>query len=40
MNITFLIGYGFELNIGLKIRYKVFYDCYQNHASDSSVILN
>ena len=39
MNITFLIGNGFDLNLGLKTRYTDFYDYYQSHASKDSVIL-
>ena len=34
MNIVYLIGNGFDINIGLKTRYKDFYDYYL--ALDSS----
>ena len=39
MNITFLIGNGFDINLGLKTRYVDFYDYYQKHASEHSMIL-
>lgn len=39
MNITFLIGNGFDINLGLKTRYADFYDYYQEHASEDSMIL-
>ena len=39
MNITFLIGNGFDINLGLKTRYSDFYDYYQEHASEDSMIL-
>ncbi len=31
MNITFLIGNGFDLNLGLKTRYTDFYKYYMEH---------
>ena len=39
MYITFLIGNGFDINLGLKTSYSDFYDCYKNRASKDSVIL-
>ena len=39
MNITFLIGNGFDINLGLKTRYADFYDYYQERASENSIIL-
>lgn len=39
MYITFLIGNGFDLNLGLKTRYADFYDYYKVHASKDSIIL-
>ena len=40
MYITFLIGNGFDLNLGLKTRYVDFYDYYKEYASKESVILH
>lgn len=40
MYITFLIGNGFDLNLGLKTRYVDFYDYYKEHASKDSLILH
>lgn len=39
MYITFLIGNGFDINLGLKTRYCDFYDYYREHASKDSIIL-
>lgn len=39
MNITFLIGNGFDLNLGLKTRYKDFYPYFKKNASDDNLIL-
>ena len=39
MNITFLIGNGFDINLGLKTRYVDFYDFFLEHASTDSIIL-
>lgn len=39
MYITFLIGNGFDINLGLKTRYSDFYDFYHEHASKDSIIL-
>ena len=39
MYITFFIGNGFDINLGLKTRYSDFYDYYKDHASQNSVIL-
>ena len=39
MNVTFLIGNGFDLNLGLKTRYTDFYDYFIQHASKGSIIL-
>ena len=39
MYITFLIGNGFDLNLGLKTRYSDFYDYYKESATKDSVIL-
>lgn len=36
MNILFIIGNGFDLNLGMKTRYKDFYDYYQLKESQSS----
>lgn len=40
MYITFLIGNGFDLNLGLRTRYVDFYDYYKEHASKDSLILH
>ena len=39
MYITFLIGNGFDINLGLKTRYSDFYDYYKYRATKDSVIL-
>ena len=38
MNILFLIGNGFDINLGLRTRYVDFYDYFQKHASKNNVI--
>ncbi|MDD1443484.1 bacteriophage abortive infection AbiH family protein [Dolichospermum sp. ST_sed3] len=38
MNILFLIGNGFDLNLGMATRYKDFYKFYKNVESQSSII--
>ena len=38
MNITFLIGNGFDLNLGLKTRYRQFYDYYIDLPSNNETI--
>lgn len=38
MNITFLIGNGFDLNLGMKTRYTDMYDSYINSESSNEVI--
>ena len=40
MYITFLIGNGFDINLGLKTRYADFYNFYKEHASKGSIILS
>lgn len=39
MNILFLVGNGFDLNIGMKTRYRDFYDYYLKCFSSTSVIV-
>ena len=39
MNITFLIGNGFDLKLGLNTRYSDFYSYYHEKASKESIIL-
>ena len=39
MYITFLIGNGFDINLGLKTKYVDFYDYYKKHAKKNSLIL-
>ena len=38
MNITYIIGNGFDVNLGLKTRYQDFYDYYQNQPSPSEEV--
>lgn len=38
MNITFFIGNGFDLNLGLKTRYKDFYKYFKENARESNII--
>lgn len=38
MNITFLIGNGFDVNIGMNTRYCNFYEYYKNIPSDNNII--
>ncbi|MGN0595206.1 MAG: AbiH family protein [Hominimerdicola sp.] len=38
MNITFFIGNGFDLNLGLKTKYKDFYNYYQEQESNSMIL--
>ena len=38
MNITFLIGNGFDINIGLKTRYTDFYPYFIEKANDDNII--
>lgn len=38
MNITYIIGNGFDMNLGLKTRYQDFYDYYQNQSSPSEEV--
>lgn len=38
MNITYLIGNGFDLNLGLKTRYRDFYDYYVKQPSNDDLI--
>ena len=38
MNITYIIGNGFDVNLGLKTRYQDFYDYYQNQSSPSEEV--
>lgn len=40
MYITFLIGNGFDINLGLKTKYADFYDYYKEHAKKDSLILH
>ena len=40
MYITFLIGNGFDINLGLKTRYADFYGYYKEHATKGSIILH
>lgn len=39
MNILFLIGNGFDINIGMKTKYKDFYNYYLNQNSKSDIII-
>lgn len=39
MNIVYLIGNGFDLNLGLKTRYSDFYDYYKTIPSEEEVII-
>lgn len=40
MNITYLIGNGFDVNIGLKSRYADFYETYVNiHPHDEADVI-
>ena len=36
MNITYLIGNGFDLNLGLRTRYTDFYDYYLNNTESDT----
>jgi hypothetical protein len=38
MNITFLVGNGFDLNLGLKTSYLSFYDYFEKEASEENVL--
>lgn len=38
MNTTYIIGNGFDMNLGLKTRYQDFYDYYQNQSSPSEEV--
>lgn len=38
MNITFLIGNGFDINLDMKTRYRNFYEYYKNIPSDNDLI--
>lgn len=38
MNITFFIGNGFDLNLGLKTRYKDFYKYFKENVRRSNII--
>ena len=38
MNITYIIGNGFDVNLGLKTRFQDFYDYYQNQPSPSEEV--
>lgn len=38
MNITFLIGNGFDINLGLKTKYSDFYPYFERKASESNII--
>lgn len=40
MNIAYLIGNGFDLNLGLKTKYRQFYDYYLNKKDDNMTISN
>lgn len=40
MVVTFFIGNGFDLNLGLKTTYKDFYPYFCDHAKESNIILN
>lgn len=40
MNLTFLIGNGFDINIGMKTRYSDFYKYYNSVPSTNDLILN
>lgn len=40
MYITFFIGNGFDINLGLKTSYEDFYKYYEEHASKDSLILH
>ena len=40
MHITFFIGNGFDLNLGLKTRYKDFYKYFKENAEESNMIKN
>ena len=39
MNTTFVLGNGFDINLGLNTRYKDFYDYYRSIDSDNDVII-
>lgn len=38
MNITFFIGNGFDLNLGLKTRYENFYEYFQMNSNEDNMI--
>lgn len=38
MNVTYIIGNGFDLNLGLKTRYQDFYDYYMTKTSPNSQV--
>ena len=38
MNITFFIGNGFDLNLGLKTRYQDFYKYFHEHGTSNNMI--
>jgi len=40
MNITFFIGNGFDVNLGLKTRYSDFYSYFEEHAKENNMIRN
>ena len=40
MNITFFIGNGFDLNLGLKTSFIDFIKIYKNESSDNEIIKN
>lgn len=40
MNITFFIGNGFDINLGLKTRYSNFYPYFMEHAKEDNMIRN
>ena len=40
MNITFFIGNGFDVNLGLKTRYSDFYPYFEEHAKENNMIRN
>ena len=38
MNILYLFGNGFDINLGMKTRYVDFYEYYENKASSSDLV--
>lgn len=40
MNIVYIIGNGFDLNLGMKTRYSDFYEYYKNSESKNNLVIN